>query len=731
MFWSPESLAGENQMNEPACIVLRTHNQLAELIASDRLTHPRTRRRAEDLLVLIKDICTGSGGPGHLQALLNEVSIFEKEEPQEFSAEIRRIVGQSLEGQQEVFLSHIETHNCPSGDCDILTPAPCQMACPAGIDVASYVGLIGEGRYAEAVEVIRRDNPFPWICGLVCTHPCEFVCVRGRIDDPIAIMNLKAFAAERAISERAYRNPLKAEDLGFKVGVIGAGPAGLTAAYYLALKGYQVTVIEALPYAGGMMMAGIPRYRLPREVIDREVAFIEELGVTFHFNTRLGRDTTIDQLRSEGFQAFFIAIGAHGALDMGIKGEKDFPQVINAISFLRRVSQGERHMPGRRAAVIGGGNVAIDAARTLLRLGCEDVLLLYRRTRSEMPANVEEVKQAEEEGVRISFLTVPVEVLGADGKVKGLRCLRARLTDPDEKGRRRPVPVEGSEYDLELDAVISAIGQRVDSPGLDSVEGLHWTKWGTLRADSVTSSTSAEGIFSGGDMVLGPATVVEAIGAGKRAVEGIDRYLRGLPQPKMPPVPSRRRRVALTEVSATTKMSLRRPEMPFLGPERRRITFQQVELGYDEPTARQEAKRCLRCDICKRCGKCVSICRDQMGIDALQFGFVNFSSPGFTDFRVTAERCILCGACAANCPTGAITLNDRNGERVLSLCGTVLCREKLEYCDRCRGALGPARYLEYVRKRTAGIQETIADGLLCEQCFRKRTAHSKTVIAIP
>jgi NADPH-dependent glutamate synthase beta subunit-like oxidoreductase len=718
-------------MAEQTCKVFETFNRLSDLIASGLFKHPRQRQRAEDLLSLLKDVSTGRGGSQHLAAMYKSIATFILEEPEEISGQLRKSVGSVLESHKEVFASHIATHNCPTGDCDILSPAPCQMACPAGIDVSSYVGLIGEGRYAEAVDLIRRDNPFPWVCGLVCTHPCEFVCVRGSIDSPIAIKELKAFASERAISERAYRNPAKELDNGRKVCIIGAGPAGLTAAFYLALMGYRVTVVEALPYAGGMMMVGIPRYRLPREVIDREVAFIEELGVEFRFNTRLGREVTFEQLRREGFQSFFISTGAHASLDLKVKGEKDYPQVTDAVTFLRAVARGERHFPGKKVAVIGGGNVAIDAARTLIRLGSEDVLLVYRRTRSEMPANAEEVRQAEEEGVKPLFLTIPTEVLGKHGKLTGLKCLRAALADPDEKGRRRPVPVEGSDHVLEVDSVITAIGQSVDREGLETVEGLKWTRWGTLVADTITSSTSAESVFSGGDLVLGPATVVEAIGAGKRAAEGIDRYIRGLPQPKMPPVPTRRKRVEIAELPASAKMTLRRPEMPLLGPERRRITFQQVELGLTESTAKREANRCLRCDICKRCGKCVTVCRDKMGINALQFGYMDRESPGPTDFRFTAEKCILCGACAANCPTGAMRLMDRDGERVLSLCGTILCRERLESCDRCGAVVGPARYLDFVKKRTSDIQEAFGGRLLCEKCVRQHTAGYKSGITIP
>lgn len=709
-------------MTKPICEVNRTFRFISETIANGRLVHPRSRQRAEELLKLLGDVSWGRGGPEHRSAMERLARELVEEGPDTSSVETGRTVLNALTEHSEAFTSHIETRNCPTGECVKLAPAPCQMACPAGIDVPSYLTLIGMGRDAEAIEIIREDNPFPWVCGLVCTNPCEFMCVRGRMDDPISIKFLKGFAAERAMSEMRYRNPQRAPDNGKKVCIIGAGPAGMTAAYYLALKGYGVTIIEALPVPGGMMMVGIPRYRLPREVIDRESGMIESLGVELRYNTRLGKDVTLEQLKEEGFDAFLIAMGAHSAFKLLIPGEEDFPQVINAIDFLRRVSLGDRHMPGRRVVIVGGGNVAIDAARTCIRLGCEEVTIAYRRTRAEMPAHEEEVIQAEEEGVRFSFLTVPMEIRGSAGRVTSLHCLRAELGQPDEQGRRRPVPVKDSDHYLVVDAVISAIGQVVDSTGLTSMENLKWSKRSTITVNTVTMETSVEGVFAAGDVVTGPATVVEAIGGGKKAAEAIDRYLKGIPQPKMPPVPVRRRRLECLEVPASTKMILSRPHMPLLNTDRRRITFQQVELGYPENAVREEARRCLRCDICRRCGLCVEICRDKMGINALQLGYLDFDHPVPTDFRTTAERCIACGACAANCPNEAMVIKDEEGQRCLSLCGTVLNRLNLEYCERCGAVIGPARYHDFIAKRTSAMTPLVQGRTLCVQCARKLAA---------
>lgn len=695
-------------------------------IDSGNLVHPRHRRIAEEILELLEDLAWGRAGNDHIPAIESLAKELAGETPSE---KIGSHIIATVSGNSEVFSSHVRTHNCTTGDCVKLAPAPCQMACPAGIDIPTYVTLIGLGRDAEAIEVIRRDNPFPWVCGLVCTRPCEFMCVRGRIDTPVSIKFLKAFAAERAMSEHRYVNPEPAPDKGKKVCVIGAGPGGLSAAYYLALKGYGVRVIEALPMAGGMIMVGIPRYRLPREVIDREVGMLEDLGVEFQFNTRFGKDITLDELKADGYEAFFIAIGAHSSYKLGLPGEDDYEGVIEAVDFLRRVALGDRRLPGKKVVVIGGGNVAIDAARTCLRLGSEEVNMAYRRTRHEMPADEEEVEQAEEEGIRFSFLTVPTQIVGNNGHVSALKCLRAKLVAKPGSKRMSPVPVEDSDFLMDTDVIITAIGQRVERDSMSSLSNLEWTRRNTIDVNMVSMETSIPGIFAAGDAVTGPATVIEAIGGGKRAAEAIDRYLSGIPQPKMPPVPVRRGRVDYLTVPASTKMSLKRPDMPLLNLDRRRTTFQQVELGYNENAVREEARRCLRCDICRRCGDCVAVCRDKMGIDALQLGYLDFDHPVETDFRRTEERCITCGACATNCVNGAMNIRDVNGERILSICGTVLNRQKLLYCEQCGAVIGPVRYLNFIRKRTDGVGKSADSRKLCDVCLRKKSAVSHLDIA--
>ncbi|MFH1982650.1 MAG: FAD-dependent oxidoreductase [Pseudomonadota bacterium] len=710
-------------MKKNTCPVNDLYNDVAQTVESGRLAVPRCRRLAEEVRDLLRDIAWGRGGDDHLPAITHLVADLRIEPTDAPSRMLADDVAGRIDTHRETFVSHVATHNCATGDCVRLVPAPCQMTCPAGIDVPSYVNLIAMGRDDEAIAVIRQDNPFPWVCGLICTRPCEFMCVRGRIDTPISIKFLKGYAAEKALSDRRYINPPKAPDKGKSVAVIGAGPAGMSAAYYLALKGYGVRVIEAQPVAGGMMMVGIPRYRLPREVIDREVAMIASLGVEFCFNSRYGVDVDMDRLREEGFEAFLFTIGAHKAFKLGIPGEEDYPQVLDAIDLLRRVALGDRKHPGGHVVVIGGGNVAIDAARTCLRLGSESVTIAYRRTRNEMPADAEEVEQAEEEGIHMAFLTVPIAVTG-NGHVEGLRCLRAELVKKEGSDRMAPVPVDGSDFTLPADAVICAIGQQVDMECVGGVCDMAWTRRRTIQTNSVSMETTIPGVFAAGDAVTGPATVVEAIGGGKRAAEAIDRYFAGIPQPQMPPVPVRRRRTRWLEVPATTKMVIKRPEMPLLNIERRRTTFQQVELGYTENMVREEARRCLRCDVCLRCGTCVRICRDKMGIDALRMGYLDFDHPGSTDFRITEERCILCGACAANCPNDAIRIEDRDGERILSLCGTILNRQPLVICRDCGKTLGPARYLDFVRKRTAAVSPVQADRNLCEACARASSAAS-------
>lgn len=703
------------------CPVHETLLELKKIPIENPGVHPRSRRLIDEIAALVQDIVAGRAGASHLPCIDDKVIDLCAFPDDPTGIKTGDWLKTHLAEHIEVFRSHALNGNCAASVCDHLTPAPCQMACPAGIDVPTYLSLIALGRDDEAIEVIRRDNPLPWVCGLVCTRPCEMMCVRGRIDTPVSIKFVKAFASERAMSWGHYLNPLKAPATGKKVCVVGAGPGGLSAAYYLALHGHTVRVIEALPRAGGMILVGIPRYRLPSDIIDREVAKIEELGVEFSFNTRFGRDVDLESLRAEGFEAFFFAIGAHAAFNLGIDGENDFPQVQGAIDLLQRVALGERRCPGKSVIVIGGGNVAIDAARTCLRLGSQQVTIAYRRTRKEMPADHEEVEQAEEEGVHFELLTVPMAITGEEGRVQALRCLKAKLVTVPGSNRQSPKPIEGSDYDIPADAIIAAIGQRIDQQWFNQMPDLAWTHRDTIRVNTITMETSIPGIFAAGDAVTGPATVIEAIGGGKRAAIAIDRYLAGIPQPKLPPVPVRHQRVPYLDVPAYTKMTLKRPEMPLLGIDRRRTTFQQVELGYSENQTREEARRCLRCDICRRCGKCVAICKEKMGVDALALGYLSFDHPESSDFRYTDERCISCGACAANCPTGAMRIEDRGAERILSLCGTILSRQPLVFCSSCGKVIGTERYLAFIRRRLGTLAAAPQNGEQpkCDACTRK------------
>ena len=408
------------------------------------------------------------------------------------------------------------------------TPA-CQERCPVHIDIRRYVALVAGGQYEEAIKVIRERNPLPAVCGRVCNHPCETECNRGRQDEPVAIDAIKRFAATyetalRREGKLASPGPRARAD-GARVAVVGAGPAGLTVAHDLALEGYRPTVFEAAPVPGGMLWLCIPEYRLPRDIIMNDVSYIEELGVEIKYNTPISADLTIDDLFAQGFKAVFLGVGAHKGLKLKVPGEDEYDGFVDCIEFLRKVNLGDKTKPGSRVVVIGGGNSAIDSARTALRVGCDEVTILYRRSRREMPANPWEVDEAEREGVKIHYLAAPVKITGANGKVSGLVCTRMKLGKLDASGRRSPVPEAGSEFELTADLVIPAISQQPDISFLTQGHGLEISKWNSFVVNEKTMATNRPGIFAGGDAVTGPATVIEAIRAGHLAADAIKAHL--------------------------------------------------------------------------------------------------------------------------------------------------------------------------------------------------------------
>ncbi len=482
---------------------------------------------------------------------------------------------------------HILEKKCEAGVCADLFKAKCVNACPIGQDVPGYLSLVGEGRYEEAFSLIYQTNPMPGICGRVCTHPCMDVCLRGQTDEALSIPKIKRFASDMAIKRGFIIHVDKAQPKNQKVAIVGGGPGGLAAAYHLALMGYEPTLFEELPELGGMLRYGIPSYRLPRDILDQEIEFILKVGVKTKTNCRVGHDVTLDDLQKD-YDALFIAVGAHRNLSIGIPGE-DLPNVLGGARFLRDMDSGTAPEVGKRVAVIGGGNVAIDVARTCRRMGA-DVTVLYRRERKDMPAYEEEIEDALVEGIDLKLLLAPKSICQKNNRLL-FELDECELKEFDRSGRRRPVPIEGRTVSEEYDTIFSAIGQ---APELSFAPSLRIER-GTISADRLSLATNLPGVFAGGDAVTGPARIVDALAHGKRAAKEIDKYLSDKRGEKA-------HEERLEKISITMKVpeeTIKQPmaEMPKLSPEERIKNFMEVELGFDEETAKNECSRCLRCDV--------------------------------------------------------------------------------------------------------------------------------------
>jgi len=553
------------------------------------------REGSEALLEILNKICDGEGEEGDLEFLEELGQAIKDASLCGLGQTLPNPVLSALRHFREEYEAHVKYKKCPAGVCKGIISSACQHTCPLGQDVPCYVGLIVQGKFREAVDVVRKENPLPAICGRVCHHPCEDKCRLGSAgDDPMAIRALKRFLADYEMREGIEIEAKPKESNGKRVAVIGSGPAGLTCAYYLALGGYGVTIFEALPVPGGMLSVGIPEYRLPRDILNYEIESIKRLGVEIRTNTAVGKDIDLAELRKE-YQAVFIATGAHKGLKMNIEGE-EAEGVVDAVDFLRDFNLGGKLKIGQRVVVVGGGNAAIDAARVAKRLG-KDVRIFYRRTRREMPAIKEEVDAAIHERIEIQFLATPTKALTSNGKLTAIECVKMKLGDVDKSGRRRPVPIEGSEFTVELDTLIMAIGQQPDIAEAVKGNGLKFTRWQTIEVNPQTLYSGEEGIFAGGDVVTGPWTVTDAMAHGKIAAEMIDKYIRGEPVKREYKVTRPAMRVEALELTDEEIAELQKPPMPALPVEERVANFAEVELGFTDDLAISEAKRCLRCDL--------------------------------------------------------------------------------------------------------------------------------------
>jgi len=577
--------------------------------------------------------------------------------------------------------------------------SPCRVGCPIDTDIKAYLGLLAAGKFDAALETIKRDNPFPGICGRVCVHPCESECDRGEIDQPLAICFLKRFLADYDLKKGRSRNkPIKITQKK-TIAIVGSGPAGLTAANDLIRRGYRVTVFESLPQAGGMLYAAIPEYRLPKNIIRAKIRAIEELGVEIRTNTKIDN---FNDLRKGGYNALFLAIGTYKGLKLMIPGEDEFEGQMDCLTFLRDFNLTKETGIGKKVIIVGGGNAAIDSARTALRLQ-SDVHIVYRRSRAEMPANEWEIEEAEREGVNIHYLVSPLKIVGERGKVTALECIKNRLGPPDASGRRRPVPIEGSEFVIEADTIIPAISQRPDLSLVTSADHVpDISKDCLFVVNEDTLETNIPGIFAGGDCVTGPRTVIEAIAAGHKAAQSIEGYLRGgikLKDTKLS------EKIEFEVVMRPTEKKERAfmPEVPL----HERKDFREVTLGFTEETALNESLRCLRCGFCAECSECIPGCGKRLTALSIQGDIASIL------LRIPADRDVFP---LKNSPLEG-TLSWEDGDKVPVTLTPITATVREEFCRGCGKCQEICEYsAPALYEKRDGIFVSMIDELACKGC---------------